>query len=203
MNTHQQIAVMEKAAQRIMTKAQRTASEERSAAARAEREERERAAQITVLKDPVPVVLRSLSDRLTKLDGDLVEWRLKFQDDPLYALEWAQDQLFEVAAEREILMGFVEWLKSESADSSSPGVIAQEIERRARRMSPLSSRSTSPTSNLAEEAKRRVYCRWAWGDWDGLRIADLDSMIYTSLAKLAAAIELHRRGEVEEALNLL
>ncbi|MDE2426299.1 MAG: hypothetical protein KGO96_10385 [Elusimicrobia bacterium] len=93
-----------------------------------------------------------------RLKADLDKFAAKFAESPLYALEWSTP-VIEAAAEYTVICGMI------AAHERGVSIedILSTVENEARRKVEYSSlsRSTSPMSNLCEDAERIAYCKIA------------------------------------------
>lgn len=122
--------------------------------------------------EPDPTPEEMLARRIERFEYDLThtiktatatleDWRAKLAEHPFYAFEWA-DRAFEAAAQVDVATRLLDFLHALVADPEKTSAEAfemtlqaarEEVQRGAR----WPSRSTSPSSNHAEQQKLAAY----------------------------------------------
>lgn len=87
----------------------------------------------------------------------LAKWRESFAENPSYALEWSTD-VFEIAAELKVLEMMIYHHERDVSDRDILAYLEEELKRSSRWGL---KRSTSPTSNLMEDALRIAHAKHA------------------------------------------
>ena len=110
--------------------------------------------------------------------GSLNEWRMRFEKDPAYALEWASNA-FKDAARHNVATAIIAWVealrkeKDEYTTRTSSQVlriIVDELRGEVHRKAKYPDRSTSVTSN--EMSLCMNSARAEWVEWLELRLGD-------------------------------
>lgn len=156
-----QIAEMEKAAAKIMTKEQKAQSEQRAYDFNQALLIKRNAERATALLNPGAALKNAFEEAARGAKAELDKFSAKLAVNPSYALEWAGDGLFEAAATFDLCTG----LAAECAhESFMPELLAKQLTREAMRHAASHSNSTNPTSNMMERAKGRIFAKLAFAD---------------------------------------
>jgi hypothetical protein len=123
-------------------------------------------------RDPRDRMVDVLDHWIATRRAETDRWAEKFKKEPAYALEWASN-IFQQSAELELYEKVRGWLLNEELRPTLHTVF-RELERELRNRSKQSSyRSTSPTSNCVDDARRIAVAEML----DGLNSFDIRRLL--------------------------
>jgi hypothetical protein len=93
-----------------------------------------------------------------RMEEQLDDFAKRFENDPLYALKWGTDTI-QIAAEYKVLQAIIELHKAGHDNATICRYVESEAASRVSR--DTLSRSTDPMSNLAEQAERIAFSKYA------------------------------------------
>lgn len=103
----------------------------------------------------------AFAKQMQKLEAELAKFAESFSKNAYDALRWG-DKVFELAAEKEMALRLNEWIKQleeKGATELAEDFFIEELTTRLLNWARYLSRSTSPCSNLAEEALMKQHSR--------------------------------------------